>query len=200
MDYLELQKRSLHKELSGVYKEITDDRYEVDVVFFLGKGGLYIGQYFSEKFNCPLGEILVARKEPLPKKILKNMFKFFPKRLLKKMRSFEINSGYHKVKTERFVKINRLPNLSSSENLKILIVDDSIDTGYSIKSALDILKINYKNSQIRIASLNVFKDSFKVITPNYYKYSNKAIIGPWSLDSDEYKEFIDNYNKWLGQG
>ena len=181
------------------YMDIKD-KYNVDVVFFLGKGGLYIGQYFSEKFNCELGEILVARKEPLLKKILKNMFRFFPKMLLKKMRSFEINSGYHQKKSERSVKMNKLPNLTDKENLKILVVDDSVDTGHSIKIALESLIKSYKNSEVKIATLNVFQDAFKVVTPDYYKYTDKAIIGPWSLDSSEYKEFIANYKKWLRQG
>lgn len=198
MDYLELQRKNLNEDLSDIYNKIVNDKYNVDVVFFLGKGGLYIGQYFSEKFKCELGEILVSRKEPLFKKMLKNMFRFLPKILLKKMRSFEINSGYHQKKSERSVKINKLPNLTKNENLNILIVDDSIDTGYSIKIAIESLLEKYpQGCEVRIASLNVFQDAFKVIKPNYYKYTDKAIIGPWSLDSIEYTEFITNYKKWL---
>lgn len=73
---------------------------------------------------------------------------------------------------------------------KILIVDDSVDTGYSIKFVRKKLEETFVNvKDIRVAALNVWTKSFSVVNTDYYLWKDTIIVTPMSKDSKEYKIF-----------
>lgn len=198
MKFLELSSKRLNRDLEEIFNDMENTNYRPELVIFLGKGGLYIGEFFSNKFNCRMEEILVQRQEPSLKKIVKPLLSYLPKYLLKFMRNFEINSNYH-VKNE-----NRIVNFNMDKNhlkdySKILLVDDSIDSGFSMDIAKKKISELNNNAEIKIAALNIFDTSKSVIDTDFYLYNNTALMGPWSLDSEEYKMFLLDYKRWKGE-
>ena len=72
-------------------------------------------------------------------------------------------------------------NLQLDNYHKILIVDDAVDSGYTLKNVVDKLEKN--NSSAKIYSLAVVvTDKNAVKIPDYYLYSDVLIRFPWSLD------------------
>ena len=82
----------------------------------------------------------------------------------------------------------------ASSGRRVLLVDDSIDTGNTIKQIVDYLK-KYE-LEIRVAGINIFSISEEVVKVDYYNYRDTLLNGPWSNDSKYYKKFIGDYIKW----
>jgi putative phosphoribosyltransferase len=111
----------------------------------------------------------------------------------------EVKSGVHNTIKERQVSF---PGCNGEaglyENKRLLIVDDSVDTGGSIVSVINELnKMDVSFSDVRVATLNVF-DEAKERLPEYYNlFSNTIMITPMSNDSKEHSQFIKMYNMYL---
>lgn len=86
-------------------------------------------------------------------------------------------------------ELNR-DNISRYEN--ILLIDDSIDTGNTLRSVLDYLK-DIKKFNIKIATLNIFEKEKPIVSADYSLYTDTIIKGPWSEDSIEYEKFLEEY-------
>ncbi|WP_342462768.1 phosphoribosyltransferase [Geobacillus sp. FSL K6-0789] len=100
------------------------------------------------------------------------------------LRFIEIKIGFHKKNNKRYIE--KLPDLSVFNN--ILIVDDALDTGYSIKSLIERIG-NYNEKNIKIAVIN-HSDTRSIIKPHYHIYSNKIVQFPWSTDSKFYNQYF----------
>lgn len=73
-----------------------------------------------------------------------------------------------------------LPILNADS--RILLVDDAIDSGATIKVVCNNLREMYVNPQIKIAVVTVTTDS-SVVEPNFCKYHNRTLVRfPWSID------------------
>ncbi|MFD9624840.1 phosphoribosyltransferase [Peribacillus muralis] len=192
MNYLELSIGELEKESKRLAKRINKD-YKPDIIVFIAKGSYIIGKTLSDFFNVPLIEINAVRKGNKLKKILGPFLKLIPSNIKKYLRKKEIESGIHTNTTHRnvFLAHGEL-QLKAASN--VLIVDDSIDTGYTAKQVMEYIKENFKNERVKFASLNYFEESQKVFKGDFNLYKNTIMIGPWSKDSKYNKEFVEFYN------
>lgn len=128
------------------------------------------------------------------------LLRILPRFLTKLLREIELKSGIHKAVQER--KIYWDSNKDCSGELinahRILIVDDSIDTGYSMKEVSLFLKKcmtpYHLNQKIRFAAINVWSKSSAVIHTDFYTYKNIIIATPMSNDSPYHEEFLRLYN------
>ena len=77
-----------------------------------------------------------------------------------------------------------------------MLVDDSVDTGYSIKCAKEVIEKYFNKAEVRVAALNYFDKSEKIVVTNYYLYNEKMLLGPWSNDSSENKKYLQEYGDW----
>ena len=77
---------------------------------------------------------------------------------------------------------------------RILLVDDSVDTGNTIKKCENKLSEIFPSSDIVTASYNTMSTS--IIYPDYYLYKDTMIRGPWSSDSKKSRQYIKKYNEW----
>lgn len=84
-----------------------------------------------------------------------------------------------------------IPHDFNIDDCNILIVDDSVDTGYTMKTMVDYLMKNAEGKQqiIKIASLNMFSSSSKVINTDFYLFRDHILIGPWSKDNPQYNKY-----------
>ncbi|MCA1065338.1 phosphoribosyltransferase [Rossellomorea sp. AcN35-11] len=173
---------------------MVEQDFKPDVVVFISKGAFIIGETISNYYDVPLVEIFAVREGNKLKDLLSPIFRFIPKGLKNFLRKKELQSGYHKKNVNRKVSLeNGFDLLNKAKN--ILIVDDSVDTGYTAKQVSNYIYTTFKTSPT-FASLNYFSESKEVYRVDYYNYENYVMNGPWSKDSKHYKEFLKRYVQW----
>ena len=77
-----------------------------------------------------------------------------------------------------------------------MIVDDSVDTGHSLKAVKETVIKQYPHATVKLAALNVWKQSGSVIQCDYFKYTDTILRTPMSKDSKEYKTFLKLFNAY----
>ncbi|QOW29940.1 phosphoribosyltransferase [Bacillus cereus] len=194
MNCVELSIRNLEIESKKLANKIEKD-FQPDVVIFIAKGSFLIGQTISEYLRVPLLEIRAVRKGNKLKEFIKPAIKIIPKSLKEYLRRKEIQSGVHNKNVDREIYFDM--NKHEMKNInKILVVDDSVDTGHTASQVVKYLGNTYTETEIKFASLNYFTDSANIFQVDYSLYENHILMGPWSNDSKYNKEFIELYNQW----
>lgn len=192
MNYLELSIENVEEESKKLYHIVKD--YDYDIVVFIAKGSFTIGSTLAILKNVPLIEISAKRPVRYIKKILISFIKFIPKSILIKLRTREMKSSIYEKDKNRNITFNKhIYNLHEKKK-KILLVDDSIDSGYTIIEAKQALENIFKNAEIKIAVLNCMDKS--IIKPDFILHHNTLLCGPWSNDSKYYKQFVKTYEEW----
>ena len=192
MKYLELSEESLKSETDALWAKAAD--FRPDAALFVAKGAFYIGRSAAEYFSAPLFEVTAAREKGGFKESMAPILRLMPKFLKRFLRNLEISSGIHKKAAARNVRIE---NEKIYGYKKILLVDDSVDTGATMLSVLEYFK--GKGPEIRTAALNVMSSSEENIKTDYYLFKDTMISGPWSGDSPENRRFIKDYYAWKKQ-
>ena len=195
MELLELSKKSLIEKNKKLYKNIIKD-YNYDLVVFVARGSYLIGKDLSELNNTPLLEIFATRKGGKFKKIISPILRIIPKGIKNILRKKEFNSNYHEKNNERNIRFDENIWKKYKNSKKILLVDDSVDTGYSIKYAKEQIEKFFENSEVKVAAINYFEKSKKVVKTDFYLYKEKMLLGPWSNDSKENKDYMKEYGEW----
>lgn len=193
MKYIDLSKENVREKNKYLYDLIIKE-YNYDLVVFIAKGSYIIGKDLAELNNTPLLEIFATRKGNKLKKILSPMLRIIPAKIKAKLREKEMNSKYHTKNTDRKISFDKKKYSKYKNRTNILLVDDSIDTGNSIKLAYNTLIDYFPNASVKIAVFNVMDKAY--IKPDFTLYKDTMISGPWSSDSKEHKEYIDEYLEW----
>jgi hypoxanthine phosphoribosyltransferase len=168
---------------------ISQFEHQFDLVVGIAEGGRFIAETIAEKLNLPF--LLVGRQRELTqyKSKAKNIFKHIPKKILNFVRMAE-NSCYEMLGKmrkydEKLDKINILSNdLSFFKNPQmknILLVDDAVDSGVTIRDTEKFLKMKNNNWDIKTA---VITQTFHrpVKKADYKVYSKTLVRFPWSND------------------
>lgn len=187
------------KKLASLNKDLFDKvykKYKYDCVIFIAKGSYLIGKGLADFVDVPLLEIYATRKGGKLKKLLRPILTIMPEKLKIVLRKREMNSDVHSKNSDRDVSYEKEVWSKYLKCKKILIVDDSIDTGYSALLVKEAVEDFFKNAQVKVASLNYFTKAKKVFVPDFYLFKDTMLKGPWSNDSKENKKFIKLYNNW----
>lgn len=85
---------------------------------------------------------------------------------------------------DRLVEIsNEFANLSSLRDKSILLVDDVVQSGSTLRKVYQLLVNSYNvpEMKIKVAVLGILKDSIPVHIPDFYafKYTGRPLILPW---------------------
>ncbi len=195
MEFINLSKKDVKKNCDKLYKLIIKDNYDYDLVIFIAKGSFYIGKDLAELKKVPLLEIEALRKGNNLKRFLRPMLVLLPDSIKKSLRKKELsfNKNVNPIE-ERYISFNDEIYEKYKKCKKILVVDDSIDTGNSVKQVIDALKKFFKKSTIKVAVFNVMAKSS--IKADYTIYEDTLLSGPWSNDSKENKQMINDYLEW----
>lgn len=196
MNYVELSSKDVENKTAELYNKILSTDYKFDLVIFIAKGSYTIGKKLSELGNCPLLEIKATRKGNKLKKIISPFLKLIPKKIKMYLRNKEVKSNVHEKNIERNVIYNIEKWSKYKECKNIILVDDSVDTGYSIKACKEEIERFFPNSNIKVAAFNYFEKSENIIKVNYSIYKEMMMNGPWSNDSKYHKEFLKEYDNW----
>ena len=195
MELLELSKKSLRETNKELYKKVIKE-YNYDLVIFIARGSYLIGKDLADLNRTPLLEVYATRKGGKLKKIISPILKIIPKSLKNILRKKEFNSNYHEKNSERSISFDQSIWSKYKGKKNILLVDDSVDTGYSIKFAKEAIKNYFDGATVKVAAINYFEKSKKIVNTDFYLYSEKMLLGPWSNDSKENKEYLKEYESW----
>lgn len=196
MDYLELSIEKLNNDCQKWALEIQKD-YKADLIIYIAKGGYLIGKSFENVFNVPLIGIKTERRGNKVKDFFMPLIVKLPTLICNILREIELKTNIHNKCKNRKVVIDydSINKINKKEIDKILIVDDSVDTGYSMKFVCDEIKKIFVNSKVKLAAINIWSDSEKVINIDYFMYKDVIIRTPMSKDSKEYDTFLKLYNE-----
>lgn len=169
--------------------------YQKILILGIAEGGIPVAeivhQFFKDltKNEVSLDFIKVQRpstkqkKENLKtEKTLRFIFSILPIFLLNYLRILEHKklSKRSKPDLEREIKWNEELNFSRFD--LILIVDDAVDSGASMKITLNFVKEKVKNSTILKTVSVVVTQKNPVYMPDYFQFRDVLIRFPWSLD------------------
>lgn len=198
MDCIELSLKDLQKR-SYELADLVKENYEPDLIIFIAKGGYLIGKHLGDRLGVPIVPVYAERQASSLKTAIAPFLKLLPKSVKVMLREMEIKSGVHNTIKERQVSFpNDVIIEKVSKAKKILIVDDSVDTGGSVISIMGALQaIDTSLLDIRVALLNVFTEAANKLPRYYCLFHNTIMITPMSNDSKENSQFISLYNQYL---
>ena len=188
MKCITLSIESLNRKIRNWARKISSE-YSPDMIIYVAKAGFLIGKGFSETMECPMIGVETVREKGngLKSKIAPLIGKL-PLFVRNVLIAIELKSGVHKKNDYRRVDmLDKISQLEADKINKILVVDDSIDTGNSII---------FRNAEIRVAGLNVWDMSKEKVFTDYALYKNTIIKAPMSKDSKEYDVFMKMYNNY----
>lgn len=193
MNYVELSIKKLKDDCTEWAKEINSD-YSPDLIIYIAKAGYLIGRAIQEVTGSKLIGIDATRSANKLKETLEPILSHIPKFILNFARKIELKSHVHNNNTERNVCFHASVNAVNPDDIKrILIVDDAIDTGNSVKAVRETVKKRFPSAQIKIAAINVWEMNDLVAAADYFLYTNTALRTPMSKDSKEHTLFKKIY-------
>ena len=196
MNYVELSAKDVKERCRTLSEQVSASGFRPDLVIFIAKGAFQIGKIMSDNLSCPLAEISCKRSGGKLKEKLSPVLKLIPGRVRGFIREKEMNKRNKKNNSERSTEYN-VKQWSEYDNAeRVLIVDDSIDSGSSMRAAVDAASEFFQKAEIRTAVLNVFDGSEAIVKADYHLTDNLLISGPWSNDSKEHKKFLSQYRRW----
>lgn len=200
MKFLELSIKETEKKCKEWALEIKKE-YNPDIIVYVAKAGYLIAEPMKDTLDAKLVGIDATREGNSLKEIISPILSILPNFIKKFLRKLELKSNIHNKKNNRNITFHEsLSEINSNKKYNILVVDDSVDTGNSMKQIVDVLSKTFSNSKIKTAALNVWSQSEKIIFIDYALYRDTVIKTPCSKDSKEYKKFIEIYKKNTKEG
>ena len=162
---------------------------QFDLVVGIAEGGRLMAEIISQKLELPLLLVIRQRKLTQYKSKSKNILKYIPKKILNLIRIIENRYCEFLLKIKKQaeqpdeIKIlsNELSFFENPQIKNILLVDDAIDSGSTVRNVEKFLQTKNNGWNIKIA---VITQSFKqpVRKADYQLYNRVLVRFPWSND------------------
>ena len=176
MDFVELSIKSLENLCKDWALEVKKE-FNADLVIYIAKGGYLVAKPFSDIFNVPLVGVKAERKGNKVKDLIMPLIVKLPNFVLNILRKIELKTNIHDKYTERnIVLFEELNSVDKNSIKNILIVDDSVDTGYTMKLVVDKINEVFEDVNVKTAAINVWKKSGNIIKTNFYLYEDLSLI------------------------
>lgn len=171
------------------------------MVVYIARGGYLIGDTIAGYFKVDNIGIHAEREGGKLKELISPILRCLPQSIKLSLREIELASGVHKDYKERKIYWDNsdvcLQILKNKKN--ILVVDDSVDTGYSMISVVhEICRDVGEDVTIKTAAINYWSKSLSVIRTDFFNYKDTIIQTPMSKDSKEYSIFEQLYSNRKG--
>lgn len=168
-------------------RHVAESGFTPDLVIGIKTGGEYVARNMFD--DIPHAFVAASR----PSSRFKNgplnaAFNFLLSRLphavTDRMRIAEakrLHAIYNKSDRE-IRKTVRIPDLPDSAH-SILIVDDAVDSGRTMKAVMDAFSARFPEADIRSAAITVTTPD-SILSPDYSIFNNQTLIRfPWAADS-----------------
>ena len=171
---------------------LVPETHRPDAIVFIARGGLVIGQAMAEVFQCPLCAVKAVREGSRWKEAVTPVLRLVPRSMRIWMREREVRSGIHAAHTARDVRfLTPVPDVN-----RILLVDDSVDTGTSMQQVCAALQAHCPAAIVEIAAINVFAKSEALIHTDYAIYRDTLVSTPASADNCEHEAFLRRWEAY----
>ena len=182
----------LINDIRFVSKEMLESncisKFNPEAIIYIEKAGRLIGCTMANHLNIQLFAVSTTRAGDSMKNKIKLLFNYLPWQVSHLIRKMELASPYHKNFGKREVIINKpLPNIKET---RILLVDDAIDSGVSIKSVVKFLN---ERGDHNILTAVITTTSSDPIYQADYSHFNKLLTFPWSIGSKDYNDYQKLY-------
>ena len=193
MNYIDLSLEKLSNDVLTAADDIVKHN-SIDIIIYVAKAGYPIAKFMNEKVHAEIIGIEATRKGNKLKSYLGWVFKYCPRIFRDILITIELKSKIHKNNIKRNVSFHgSIDKVDISKIKNVLVVDDSVDTGYSMKEVVSEVRKKFPGAEIYTYALNVWHDSVEVFDVDYSSYRDTVIRAPMSKDSKEYNAFYDMY-------
>ena len=174
-DWPRFSMKKMEKESIKLAKKIKDSSFKPNYILAIANGGLYMAYVISKFLDVPMATIRIQRPLTNSDDSHEDIVVYAKK--------------YRKQKPVIMDAISIKPKKSDN----IVIVDDKIDTGKTIRVLMNYLKKNFKinESQMRVASMYESDDTSFSSYVNY----NTPYVPPWGERATS-KQKID-WEQWM---
>lgn len=176
-------------------EQVRQDGFNPDIVVYVERAGRLPGMLIAELLNKPAIGISASRTGSEFKDRFSAILRRLPRWAVNCLRYCEVRTRVHRHLAQRSIDIHG----DLHEAKTILLVDDSVDTGYSINAIIVLLaQKGISRNMIRVAAITTasMRHLQPIIVPDYYIYQDEIVRFPWSVDSTEYPQFLDIYNRY----
>ena len=173
--YPELFKQTCHV----LREKVEASGFQPDAVIAIPRAGVWIQDAAWTDFPRFPVKLIRPSKGKL-KKLVSGVIKRLPLRLRDNIRIWEARKlvKRHGHMTNTGIILPTLPDNVS----KILLIDDAVDSGATLKAIVEKFKAEYPNAEIRSAVITLTYPQ-AVYKPDYCIYNNLTLIRtPWSID------------------
>lgn len=191
-----MTKKEIEEDCYRWYEEIKES-YVPELIVFIAKSGFLFARPLSEYFGCKMVDIVASRLDNGQKDRIKKLIPRIPKHLLAFLLIHRVTKArYHEDSMRIVTSSPRLNSIDFHKYNKILIVDDSVDTGWSLIKVMEYLDAHGALGKYKTASYCALRESNNRVTVDFVRYLDTIVITATSRYSREYKAFIDSYNEW----
>lgn len=172
--------------------KVSNSGWMPDHILYVERAGLFVGYVISRYFDCSISGIYCGRSGTSLKSKVKIILRLLPRAVTHLLREIEIKSNIHSIKEERKVYID---SMYPPKGKNLLVVDDAIDTGYSIEAVWDhLMQKGYDKDRVKIAVLTTTQPDIKR-SADISLYKETVFAFPWSYDSKEYEKAWEKYEE-----
>ena len=194
---VDFKKRQEVEQDCKLWAEQIRKEYKPDIVLFIAKSGYIFGSVLSNEFDCPLIYVTVSRPNNKKMDVIKRFFPKVPRNFLSYYLKKKVSNKNYPQKTERFIqKNNSLDVLHTDQYSKVLIIDDSVDTGWTLNKVIDMLRNEGYEGMIKTASYCVLSQAVERTNIDFYRFMDRIVVTATSRYSSEYNMFLSDYEKW----
>ena len=185
MKVVDLLDEKLYEACTALSRKID---CSIDLIIGIAEGGRFVAEVVAKKLDRPLLIVKKQRKLTKKKNNLKKLLPFFPKPILNGLRIVEsllyecfFNKAW-KDQSNDVAFVSEDFSFLYNENVQtVLLIDDAIDSGSTIKDCLQFLLKQREDLQIKVAVITqTCKRPF--YNPDYKMYTETLIRFPWSND------------------
>lgn len=171
--------------------------FQPDAIVFLEKSGWIFAKPLAEALNCLVYSLRVSRPGNDVKDDIKKKVPWVPKFALALVLSSKAMYGYNEENSEREVTEDACFDKEALSKCKnILVVDDSVDTGWSVLAAKNRIQEVAPEANVKIASYCVIDCSLSRVSVDFQRYRNTIVMSATSRYSKEHQAFLNDLTKW----
>lgn len=203
MKFVEFSSKELNMKCREWAGQIFSE-FKPELIIYIARAGYILAQPMADTCGIPLLGIGAVRSGNNIKEFIGPLFAHIPSFVRKVLAVIELKSGLHKKNTERNVCFHqKIESLDCQSFYKILIVDDAVDTGYTMKKVFDMTREAFPNAQVRTACMNIScEEAEKVFQVDYVLLRGMSVKTPFSKDSKEYsttkkRYYLETQNEYV---
>jgi uncharacterized protein len=185
LDFLTLQ-----KHLNALAEMICSSDFKPEHILYIERAGLYCAHTISRRLQISASGIQAQRSANHLKENCRLVLRWMPRPVSHTLRKMEIASGLHNKNMDRRISFKQE---EPPRDRNILILDDALDTGYSMLAVQQhLVQQGYELTRIKTAVLTVTGQR-AVMEPDYFVFRQTIVTFPWSYDSANFDQARNQY-------